>query len=1183
MQLLRLEMKGFKSFADKTIVKFSPGMTAIVGPNGSGKSNITDAMRWVLGESNVRQLRGQKAEDIIFSGTEKRRPLSSAEVTLIFDNADKVLHPDFPEVAITRRIYRNGDSEFLINRKPCRLKDIHAMFADTGLGRDSMAIIGQNRVDAILNSKPEERRLIFEEVAGIARSKMDKEEALRRMGQTERNMERLADLMANLEEQLEPLAEKAEKTKLHSQLSREKRQYDGALAFHEYKVADRLFTKQENDKITLTQEDVELQTELAKLDANYQRLKLDTDKEETELRQLEATFNEAQQQITALQGEEKLVSERLRTAQRTVDDVSRRVTELTLARTTDEQKKLMHEKLVADSDVELAQQLAHADELKQVQEAAQAAVGNKQQELTNLQAAEQSRYNEQIDLVSQVEQSKQEVARLASQIEEVGQVVGQLKDETLITGQELATLQADHKRLVAKQDTAQAARQEQRDALSQLVQSRKETEQALQALQRQWQQIDGRLDILSQWADEYEGYTEGTRNVLKAKDTWRSGIAGAVGDLFTVEKEYVVALDIALGGSINHVVTTTARIASEGINYLKRTQGGRATFLPIETVKGQVVQSPALSEAGVLGRAVDCIQFDDTYTGIFNYLLGRIIVVDTMERAIDLQRKYKQQLRIVTLGGEQFQPGGSLSGGHVKRRKASVMARKDEMQQLEEQKAALQSKKKHLELTLQNLLGEISVREDELQANERDFEVSHLAVVNAASALKLGEERHSRKERILKEQQAKSKDLVERLEQGKMQLAARESALANFDTAGDGANRQSQILEELKLCQKAHQDAMNAYNEAHLKCESLRQLQVHRQEQIDEWTAAIAIATERLVPLQAELVEATTLAEDTLPANLEQLKLSLTETQGRVEELGSKRDALLDATKEQRLTLDSMSSSRLTMEGRLRHIQQRLAQMEGQLAKYEINSQQALARLEELGFSKEEGQELKPDGAVADWRAKEEALRAQMESLGPINPAAVEEYETAQANHAFYEHQRTDLEEAKAQLETVIGEIDSAMAEKLSDVLAKVGVRFQTVFAQLFGGGTAQIALTDEENILQSGIDFYIQPPGKKRQQLSLLSGGERALTVIALLFSFLDFRPAPFCVLDEVDAALDEANVERFGRYLQRLGSDTQFIVVSHRKRTMEAAQVLQGVTMVERGVSRLLTVAFEDVKEDM
>ncbi|WP_295788442.1 chromosome segregation protein SMC [uncultured Veillonella sp.] len=1183
MQLLRLEMKGFKSFADKTIVKFSPGMTAIVGPNGSGKSNITDAMRWVLGESNVRQLRGQKAEDIIFSGTEKRRPLSSAEVTLVFDNADKGLHPDFPEVAITRRIYRNGDSEFLINRKACRLKDIHAMFADTGLGRDSMAIIGQNRVDAILNSKPEERRLIFEEVAGIARSKMDKEEALRRMGQTERNMERLADLMANLEEQLEPLAEKAEKTKLHSQLGREKRQYDGALAFHEYKVADRLFTKQENDKIHLTQEDVELQTELSKLDANYQRLKLDTDKEETTLRQLDAEFNEAQQQVTALQGDEKLAAERLRTAQRTVEDMSRRVTELTLSRTTDEQKKLMHEKLVADSEGELAEKTKQAEELKLVQEQAQAAVEHKQQELTNLQAAEQSRYNEQIDLVSQVEQSKQEVARLTSQIEEIQHIISQLEEESKSTGDELSELTATHEALVVKLEHAQSGRHNQRTTLDSLVKQRKEAEQNLQTLQREAQQLDGRLDILSQWADDYEGYTEGTRNVLKSKEPWRQGVAGAIGDLFTVDKKYVVALDIALGGSINHVVTNTSRIASEGVNYLKRIQGGRATFLPIETVKGQVVQTPALDESGVLGRAVDCIQFDTVYTGIFNYLLGRILVVDTMERAIALQKKYKQQLRLVTLEGEQFQPGGSLSGGHVKRRKASVMARKDELQQLEAAKETNQAKRSSLEEDLQRLAGEIGAVETELQSQERDYEAGHLAVVNAASALKLGEERHSRKERILKENRQKAQDLGARIEQGRLQLEQRELALANFDTSSDGTSRQSQILEELKQCQKAQQDAMEAYNKAHLACESLRQLQEHRQEQIEEWTQAIAMATERLEPLQIELADAKTLAESTIPASLQELQQTMQDLQKRVQELGTKRDALLEATKEQKLNLDSMSHSRHTMEGRLRHIQQRLAQMEGQLAKYEINSQQALDRLEELGFTKEEGQELKPEGAVSDWRAKEEALRTQMEALGPINPAAVEEYEKAQENHTFYEHQRTDLEEAKAQLQTVIGEIDAAMSEKLSEVLAKVGVRFQTVFAQLFGGGTAQIALTDEENILQSGIDFYIQPPGKKRQQLSLLSGGERALTVIALLFSFLDFRPAPFCVLDEVDAALDEANVERFGRYLQRLGSDTQFIVVSHRKRTMEAAQVLQGVTMVERGVSRLLTVAFEDVKEDM
>ena len=1183
MQLLRLEMKGFKSFADKTIVKFSPGMTAIVGPNGSGKSNITDAMRWVLGESNVRQLRGQKAEDIIFSGTEKRRPLSSAEVTLIFDNADRGLDTDFPEVAITRRIYRNGDSEFLINRKACRLKDIHALLADTGLGRDSMAIIGQNRVDAILNSKPEERRLIFEEVAGIARSKMDKEEALRRMGQTERNMERVADLMASLEEQIEPLAEKAEKTKLYGELSRTKRIYDGALAFHDYKVADRLFTKQENEKISLTNEDVELQTELSKQDAAYEQLKLDTEKKEQILREADETYSETQQAVTALQGDVKLEDEKLRTAQKNLEDLNRRATELIMSRTTDEQKKLMHEKLVADSVGELEAKEAAAAQLKSVQDEMYKALLVKQNELQTLQAEEESRHNRQLELVGQVEQSRQEVQNLQAQSVELDRLIQTLIGEEQETGEELQTLQANYDALLKAQEKAGAERQSKRETLQESYNQRRGLEGELQTIKRQIQTIDGRLDVLAQWEEQYEGYQEGTRNVLRAKESWRSGVRGAVGDLFTVEAKFVTAIDIALGGSINHIVTTTPAVASAGITHLKRTQGGRVTFLPMETVKGHVAETPALAEDGVLGRAVDCIQFDADYEGIFRYLLGRVLVVTTMERAIELQKKYKQQLRIVTLGGEQFQPGGSLSGGQVKRRKASVMARKEEVQSLEADKVKAEQALHGLEQKLDDVNRTIGELEGAAQTLNSAYEEAHMQVMNGQSALKLGEERHARKGRVLQENKAKQVDLVQRIKSADELLLSRTEELSGFKKNGEGTSSQSELLEELSRCQTAHQEAMTTYNEAHLACESLRQLQSHRESQIQEWEVSIEEATRRLVPLQDEVALTKEQVDKELPQRIAALNKELQAKQEEAQTLKEEREVLYTATKEQRSTLDSMSRSRMEMESRLRKLQQRLGHMEGLLAKYEMGSTQALARLEELGFTKEEGQELKPDGVVADWRAQEEALSQEIEALGPINPAAVEEYEQALKNQEFYHNQHTDLEQAKAQLETVIQEIDAAMSEKLNDVLIKVGERFQTVFAQLFGGGTAQIALTDETDILNSGIDFYIQPPGKKQQQLTLLSGGERALTVIALLFSFLDFKPAPFCVLDEVDAALDEANVERFGRYLQRLGDDTQFIVVSHRKRTMEAAQVLQGVTMVERGVSRLLTVAFEDVKEDM
>lgn len=1183
MQLLRLELKGFKSFADKTIVKFSPGMTAIVGPNGSGKSNITDAMRWVLGESNVRHLRGQKAEDIIFAGTEKRRPMSTAEVTLVFDNSDKRLHPDLAEVALTRRIYRSGESEFFINKKACRLKDIQALLADTGLGRDSMAIIGQNRVDAILNSKPEERCLIFEEVAGISRFKMNKDESLRRMGQTDRNMERVADLMANLEEQMEPLREKAAKTQTHAELSRQKRLLDGALAFHDYKVADRLFTKQENEKIALEQEQIEIQTELSGLGAREQQLKLKSDEQQQALRRQEELYAQAQKEEARLQGEKNVLTEQLRNADKELQELSDRIHEMEATIAGDRQKVLVHQKLLVDGAGELAAKEAALQTAEEVYESARLELQRIQGEFQSVQAAMATRHDEQLKLVGLVEKYRVELQTLNSELTKIAELTATLADElTTVTAEEREAF-TKHQTLLEQQSTNRAERESTQQAMSDLRQRRQQLDKECQTGRREEQRIEGRLQLLAQWAEQHEGYADGTRNALAAKESWQSDLLGAIGDLFTVKPEYATALDIALGGSINHVVSRTSRAAADCIAYLKRTQGGRVTFLPLETVHGQALNTPALNEPGVLGRAVDCITFDEMYRGVFTYLLGRTLVVETMEQAIALQKKYKQQLRLVTLGGEQFQPGGSLSGGVTKRRKASVMAQKEEMGVLSTKLQALQQQLGDKQKAVADYEQQLEVLSDELAAKQSRWDEQHTLLLTAESVLKTTRERKLRKEQVLQNNLAEQERLTSEQANVKIELEQVEANLKQLNDAlqADGGN--TVTLAELERCQKEQDAANQARHEARLQYEQLRQQQSYGEQQISDWQTAIEQNVARMEPLKIQLASQEQQATAVLPQQLVELTAACENQVKVTADLVAQRDSLYESHSEQQRTLADYASERETLDTRQKRIQQRLMQMEGQLAKYEINSEQALQKINELGFSRDEAQALQSTGAVADWRLEEGKLSAQLEELGPVNPEAVAEYEAAKEKQAFYEAQQSDLEQAKSQLEAVIAEIDKAMALQLSEVLEVVGNRFQAVFSRLFGGGTAQIVLTDADNILTSGIDFYIQPPGKKRQQLTLLSGGERALTVIALLFSFLDYRPAPFCVLDEVDAALDEANVERFGSYLQRLGDDTQFIVVSHRKRTMEAALVLQGVTMVERGVSRLLTVAFDEIEEDM
>lgn len=1183
MQLLRLELKGFKSFADKTIVKFSPGMTAVIGPNGSGKSNITDAMKWVLGESNVRNLRGQKAEDIIFSGTEKRKPMSAAEVTLVFDNSDQQLDIDMAEVAITRRIYRTGESEFLINKRSCRLKDIHLLLADTGLGRDSMAIIGQNRIDAILNSKPEERRLIFEDVAGISRFKINKEDALRRIASTDRNMERVRDVMATIEEQLGPLSEKAEKTKKYMTLSRAKRDYDGALGFHNYKTSDRLLTRFENDNIAFKDEEIELQTELSKLEARRHELQSSSSKEQEQLKLWEAQYTEKQRDEERLSGHLRLLEEQLKTARRELDETSMRISELEATQKGEEQQLRILNQLIQDESAQLVEKESNLEELEASYKKAVEDVRSEQAKFQSLQSNREAFEKRQLEVVSAIETAKASIRSLEARKGESKNQCAILESEIAQVDSELQVARSEFEALGQKFNALSAQRQALVDDAKDAIMKAREERKELQKLRTQEQRAKGRLELLAQWEEQHEGYLEGTKNILNGKGSWREQITGAVGDLFTVEEKYTTAIETALGGSVNHVVTTTARVAAEGVNYLKSIQGGRVTFLPMDSVKGKPYDTPALNESCVLGTAVDCISFDNKYAHIFQYLLGRTLVVSSMDDAIGLQKKYNQQLRIVTLTGEQFQPGGSLTGGATKRKRASVLSRKEEAASLEQELVQIEEQIRSLIANLESLEKRVEETEKDQATLDESYQHTNLLYVASETKVQNIQNQLDRKKRVLHEEEQRLVQIDIDLATTTANLKDQETALASLQEDHGMDGNQGALMGRLTVLQKVQQEAYEAFTEARLTCDTLRHTIQERESQREQRNQSISSIIERLTPLRNLLVSTTQRYEEDIPLAQEVAEQELTSATAEVERLRALRDEAYDKTSMGREEMESILSEQDRLNQRYKVVQGRLVDMEGKITRHRMDCERFVEELQELGFTLEDAQVLRIEGSVSDWKDEQARLIAEIAELGPVNPNAVEEYEETKERYDFLTTQLADLDTAKAQLQAVIAEMDKAMSTQLYDVLDVVGRRFQEVFSQLFGGGTAQIVLTDPDNLLTGGIDFYIQPPGKKRQQLTLLSGGERALTVIALLFSFLDYRPAPFCVLDEVDAALDEANVERFSSYLNRINKETQFIVVSHRKKTMEAAEVLQGVTMVERGVSRLLTVAFEDVKEDL
>lgn len=1182
MQLLRLEMKGFKSFADKTVVSFSPGMTGIVGPNGSGKSNITDAIRWVLGESNVRHLRGQKAEDIIFSGTEARRPHNTAEVNLIFDNSDGTLGKELAEVVITRRMYRNGESEFQINKRNCRLKDIHLLLADTGLGKDSMAIIGQNRIDAILNSKPEERRLIFEDVAGISRFKMNKEDAIRRINSTDRNMERLDDVMSTLGDQLVELEAKANVTREYNTLSQDKRSYDGAIAFHEYKTADRLFTRQENENLSYLREQEELETSLDTIQETYKTT-------QNELQSFRETHRSMEDEYATLQGKLGELTGQIEVARlkeaNMVEELKGGEEQL---RTWKEELKVKAQQYDCDL-TSLKDQESNLTSIGQDVKQAESNLQSTRDSLSQVKAnldgmriAEQHAHERHIRVVRELEEARHQLAR-AEELEtqkkdDAQRLKATLQDIKQSVEETQGQLEAQQQVVSKVEEALEIARQ----SLQQLEDTRRQKNQELVEVQRTLQAKEGRLELLHSWEELHEGYLEGTKHVLQAKETWSSHIRGAIGDVFTVEEKFLVAIETALGGAIHQVITETAKIASEAVQYLKRTQGGRVTFLPMDMVRGKRLDHKALTSPYVLGLGVDCIQFDTQYTGVFNQLLGRTLIVDTLDHGLALQKEYHQQLRIVTLTGEQLQPGGALTGGATKRKKVSILSRKEEQDTLQQDIHVLRDTAQVLQQTLQGLDKEIEALTQSGKGLRQTYEQEELQLRSLQQ-----EQQRSQGEQInlsgmvqtyheevqkVQDKQITLGENIKRLADELLQLENREghqeqvtSLVAQEQTLQDREREQNEELQGVRL----------RWEQSRLLLEQSKKELAQLEQYIKDKEINIASLDRRLSQLGEDVIRLG--CEPALALESEKQAI-----EKRVAAIGEARKGGQEKVRTWELQLSQLQEERNQQEQRQRIVQKKLVDLQEGLTKYQLQGEQALEQLGALGYTKQEAQNIQLGGSVHEWKQQQANLARQIESLGAINPNAIVEYEEAKEKLAFYHAQKEDLVIAKEQLEGVIAEIDGAMSEQLQGVLTEIREKFQHVFSQLFGGGTAQIVVSNPELILESGIDFYIQPPGKKCQQLSLLSGGERALTVIALLFALLDYRPAPFCVLDEVDAALDDANVERFSQYLHNLGNATQFIVVTHRKRTMESAHVLQGVTMVERGVSRLLTVAFDEVKEN-
>ena len=1182
MLLRRLEAYGFKSFADKTEIEFGPGITVVVGPNGSGKSNISDAIRWVLGEQSVRTLRGTKMEDVIFSGSSGRRPLGIAEVSLTFDNSDGTLPLDFNEVIITRRVFRSGDSEYFINKVLCRLKDIYELLADTGLGRDAMTVIGQNKVDEILNSKPEDRRLIFEESAGITKYKQRKKEALRKLDETTQNLIRVSDITNEIEVQLVPLAESAERTTKYNKLHTELTACQVTLLLNILEKSEKMVESATLQKGHLTEQELTVSVNISLKDTEKIELTTQLIQVDEQLTSDTNSINQADTELERIHGKIAVLNERITYGQRSQE------------RTNDEHKRIEQQKN------EIEQKLSNLHEVSTVKHTLA-------KNLNTLLEGKDLIYQ---NVVTDINQSQQQQgANQENTLKYLHEIVGQRNQALTIESDlsrikvrqnnfnqdyqdyvnQLSHTEAAYNTILTEQQVVKTTLAQLHDENNDLNITKQASEQNLQHISRQEKQVatqvnelNSRFKILSNMQNEYEGFARGIKSVLKSDASWHKGICGAVAQILTVPDKYVTAIEIALGGALQHIITDNADIAKQAMFSLKTKNMGRATFLPLDTIKPfrpretEIVGSKA---TGALGFAAELVSVEPRYRPVIQYLLGRTIIAENIDIALSIAKQQGFSVKIVTLEGELLNPGGSMTGGSTNKRDSSFLSRNNAIAtitlQVEELKITLTSIQEQAKIAQAQLV-DIEQKITIIQQKRQQTEVRQAEIAVHAEKIELDIKRFSLEMITIKEVRAtciqEEKQLTEALANTQITIIKLE-------------NRDSEHQQNLSIWQQKFEELQESKELLQISITDIKIKLTAAQQEITGIIASVQQyeQSKQLIETQLEnlRLENSQLATQIVQANRQLVNEKeqhaiLTQQKASYEQRSKAQYVIkLDVLAAlQKLEKDMKELRRTSHE-----LQARLHEIELMATKYSYEVTNSLEKLtQQFSLTREEAKDFCRDDSMDDLTKLVRRLEREIADLGPVNHAALAEHTSLQARYDFLQTQYQDLMDAKDYLASIINDIDATMSVKFTAAFTKINEHFSDIFVRLFGGGSAQLKLVDPDNMLSTGIEIIVQPPGKKLQNLVLLSGGERTLTVIALLFAFLTYRPSPFIVVDEIDASLDEANVNRLSEFLRDYAQHTQFIVVTHRKGTMEVATIIYGVTMEQSGVSRLISVKLMD-----
>ena len=1184
--LKSIHIQGFKSFADKTKLDLQPGLCVIVGPNGSGKSNVADAVRWVLGEQSAKSLRGSKMEDVIFAGSSSRKPVGMAEVSLVFDNSKGFFPLAYEEVVITRRVFRDGEGQFLINKSPCRLKDIQELFLDTGSGKGGFSIIGQGRVEEILNLKSEERRLLIEEVAGISKFRLRKKEALNKLEDTKQNIERLSDIISEVHDRLEPLAKQAEKAKISKELKSQLKEAEIKLIVNDLAGNETKLKKEQANLQRINEELTTLNTKIAEDESIHMRQKYELNQLDEQVEKLQGNVHTLENSVQEINHEISLIKER---QNHTQEQILRLGKEIALA---EEKITLSRDKYnnltVKEADLQkaLAQTSAYLEKMEQeLLELRELSGGHRLEEYKTEIFQELSLKSKLTNELVELEQQKETLAKQEAQKNEESIIKQQEKQELLqqIEQQNKEILEIE--RLITGLEQRAT---ENKQAINFKKEKQREIEESMQTLLRELDQARARRQALKNLEDNLEGYYKGVRETILA---FRKGkldcrqVYGTTAENLEVEAKYELAIETALGPALQNIIVDRIEDARKCIAYLKHNSSGRATFLPLESIKGRKLSLPVdvLQKKGVLGLAVDLITYAPRFQGVMEFLLGNIIITEDLDAAIQLAKTTNYRFRIVTLQGDQVNPGGSLTGGSSRSQGSGLRSRARAIEDLTTKINRL--KVKYEKQKQESILGYKEL--EELKDLRRNLELQ-IKSCHEKKSIKLIDRKYTQ------EKLARWEEALKIIE---FDLADIRSQNSTLDVKITERKKEIELtVAKIENLQREQKSLETALEQADIQVEGLKEkitaakVEAARKEQ--ELNQVKQLRREEKENLQnnINLCQEKKAENNTFKQNVTMLNQKQEEMESKLQKIITELNAKKYKLIELRTLREELNSKNINLEEgiklkyrQVKEREQQLHQNELRITRLQAEWETGCLRLEEeFNLSWEQALAYQSHDKKDVLQAAINDLRTKIEELGPVNYAALEEYPQLCERYEFLTSQKNDLVSAADSLYALINELDENMIKRFRQGFKDVNAAFGQVFNQLFNGGHAELQLDDPENLLETGVNIIAQPPGKKAQLLSLLSGGERAFTAIALLFAFLKVKPSPFCLLDEIEAALDDANVKRFVNYLKIFSDQTQFILISHRRGTMESADKLYGITMEESGVSKLLTVEMDRLEHE-